>query len=86
MKALIWGLWLVDRFHLVVRMVVFRFPRVHHSLGEQTQRSATRSLSVLLRAVDVTPLTEGIHCDQHCLSLCAPSVILRAVQVLFSVG
>lgn len=41
---------------------------------------------LLLRAVDVTPLTEGIHCDQHCLSLCAPSVILRAVQVLFSVG
>lgn len=34
MKALIWGLWLVDRFHLVVRMVVFRFPTVYHSLGE----------------------------------------------------
>lgn len=34
MKALIWGLWVVDRFYLVVRTVVFRLPRVYHSLGE----------------------------------------------------
>lgn len=49
------GLVASGQVHLVVRTVVSRFPRVHHSLGEQTQRSATRPLSVLLRAVDATP-------------------------------